>query len=46
MRFIPDISTQEIKTNHENFIKRISSFRILKVWDMKLKNMMKNFTGL
>ena len=45
MRFIPDISTQEIKTNHENFIKLISSFRILKVWDMELKNTMKSVTG-
>ncbi len=46
MRFIPDLSTKEIKTNHENFIKRISSFRILKVWNMTLKNTMKNAIGL
>jgi len=45
MKFIPDISTKEIKTNHENFIKRISYSRILKVWDMTLKNMMKSVTG-
>jgi|GEM_PF-3289965 len=44
MKFILDLSTKEIKTNHKNFIERISYSRILKVWDMKLKNMMKRTT--